>query len=140
IMPRLQAGESWHGEFLLQRRDGTTFTGMTTGSPIHDEHGKLIGIVGVSFDITNSKRAEEERTRLLASERAKSEQLNLLVREAHHRIKNNLQAVSDLLYLQLSTSGGDSYDPSSSKTLRESIARIHSIALVHELLSQDEDV
>jgi two-component sensor histidine kinase len=53
------------------------------------------------------------------------------VREAHHRIRNSLQAVSDLLSLELL--GGEGR--SSAGPLRDSIDRIQAIALVHDLLS-----
>lgn len=60
IMSRLQAGESWSGEFLVQRRDGETFPIMITDSPIYDEQGVLSGIVGISMDMTKLKQAEEK--------------------------------------------------------------------------------
>lgn len=82
------------------------------------------------------KRAEAERARLLESERRKSEQLKLAVREAHHRIKNNLQAISDLLYLEAASNDATS----AADMLQETVERIQSIALVHDLLTQDEDV
>src|SRR5665213_824553 len=50
IWAQLQAGNTWSGEFLLRRRDGTTFSAWITDSPIFDEQGKLIGMVGVSTD------------------------------------------------------------------------------------------
>jgi two-component sensor histidine kinase len=58
------------------------------------------------------------------------------VREAHHRIKNNLQAISDLLYLELSAGGKSSPEDA----LRASIDRVQAIATVHDLLSQDQDI
>ncbi|MGB8507257.1 MAG: PAS domain S-box protein [Pyrinomonadaceae bacterium] len=60
IMARLTAGESWSGEFTVRRRDGTTFPAMVTDTPIYDDERKLIGIVGVSVDVTERKRAEED--------------------------------------------------------------------------------
>ena len=65
----------------------------------------LRGFAKVMRDSTERKRADDERARLLQSEREKSEQLAIAVREAHHRIKNNLQTVSDLLYLQMAEAG-----------------------------------
>jgi PAS domain S-box-containing protein len=59
IMSRLKAGQSWSGEFIVRRRDGTIFPAMITDTPIYDEAGKMVGIVGVSVDITERKSAEE---------------------------------------------------------------------------------
>jgi PAS domain S-box-containing protein len=58
IMSRLMAGEMWSGEFDVRRRDGAAFPALVTNTPIHDDAGKLIGIVGVSADITERRRAE----------------------------------------------------------------------------------
>jgi diguanylate cyclase (GGDEF)-like protein/PAS domain S-box-containing protein len=59
IIARLQGGERWAGEFLMRRRDGTTFPAHMVDSPVRDEHGTLIGVVGVAVDITERKRIEE---------------------------------------------------------------------------------
>lgn len=81
IMSCLSQGESWSGEFIVRRRDGTSFPAMVTDSPIYNEVGQLMGLVGISFDITERKQAEqalqranaelgirvEERTRDLGS-------------------------------------------------------------------------
>src|SRR5687768_13094827 len=71
IMSELRAGRSWSGEFVVQRKDGSTFPAMVTDTPVHDEQGNLAGIIGVSTDITEIKKMEElrrseERFRLLA--------------------------------------------------------------------------
>ncbi|MCA1603596.1 MAG: PAS domain S-box protein, partial [Acidobacteria bacterium] len=58
IMSHLSQGESWTGEFDVQRGDGTTFPAQIINSPINDDKGTLIGIVGVSIDITERKRQE----------------------------------------------------------------------------------
>jgi len=64
IMSCLQRGESWSGEFMVRHRDGRVFPAMVTDSPIHDQEGRLIGIVGISFDITERKRAQEALRKL----------------------------------------------------------------------------
>ena len=53
IMAMLNKGESWTGKFMVQRRDGSTFLAQVTDSPIHDEEGNLIGIVGISREVQN---------------------------------------------------------------------------------------
>jgi two-component sensor histidine kinase/putative methionine-R-sulfoxide reductase with GAF domain len=69
----------------------------------------------------------------LAIENANLAMNTLLVREMHHRVKNNLQMIAMLLRLQLR--GGDPVAPS--EVLRQTINRILSIAAVHEALSQE---
>lgn len=54
--------------------------------------------------------------------------------EMHHRIKNNLQTVADLLSLEMARADGRTSDES----LRDSVSRIKSIAAAHELLSPDQ--
>ncbi|MBL6980535.1 MAG: PAS domain S-box protein, partial [Anaerolineales bacterium] len=71
IMKILAKDETWAGEFEVQRKNGTIFLADITNTPIHDEKGQLIGIVGVSRDITRRKKIElvlrenEERYRTL---------------------------------------------------------------------------
>lgn len=116
------------------RKDGTEFPVEISLSPTSMDDSALV--ITIIRDVTERKRAEEERAQLLDREREKGEQLKLAIREAHHRIKNNLQSISDLLYLELVSGGGASAE----EVLRESVERIQSIALVHDLLTQDEDV
>lgn len=71
IMSELMAGRSWSGEFVVRRKDGSTFPAMVTDTPVYDEQGTLEAIIGVSTDLTELKMTEElrrseERFRLLA--------------------------------------------------------------------------
>ena len=84
--------------------------------------------------ITNQalSRLEEGSRALEASLREK----DLLIREIHHRVKNNLQVVSSLLSLQCASLK----DQSAQESIRRSQGRIRSMALIHELLYlEDED-
>jgi PAS domain S-box-containing protein len=51
IMATLGRGEAWQGQFRLRRKDGSLFTAFVKDSPILDEDGELIGIVGVSIEL-----------------------------------------------------------------------------------------
>jgi len=52
-------GLSWSGESVLKRRDGTEFLAHVTDTPIRDNAGRLLGVIGISFDITGRRQAEE---------------------------------------------------------------------------------
>ena len=60
IMEQLRTIETWEGEAELRRKDGSTFFAHVSISLTHDVEGQPVGIVGVSADITERKRAEEE--------------------------------------------------------------------------------
>ena len=52
-------GRSWNGEFELKHRDGRVFQAAVTNSPILDEDGTLLGVVGVSSDLTERNKLQE---------------------------------------------------------------------------------
>lgn len=60
IMDNLSRGVSYAGEFLVQNKAGDRFYIHITNSPIVDQDGALTGIIGVSHDISDRKRGEEE--------------------------------------------------------------------------------
>jgi PAS domain S-box-containing protein len=107
-------------EFEARRKDGEIFPTEHTVSLLKSENGEPKGIVSVVRDVTDRKRAEAQ---LHASLREKE----ILLREIHHRVKNNLQVISGLLDLQARSSG----NPVLSELLTESQSRIRSIALIH---------
>jgi len=91
------------------------------------EEMALLHSVGaqIGIAIENMRLREEAR---------RADALAILLQEMHHRIKNNLQTVADLLSLEMSASPS----PAARKSLRDSISRIKSIAAVHELLSVEQ--
>ena len=89
--------------------------------PIHDDAGELHRIVGISEDITGRKQEEEARLKQAEHQR------DALVREVHHRIKNNLQGVMGLLREHRHA------HPELAGVLEAALTQIHSIATVHGL-------
>ena len=107
-------------ETRWQRKDGAVIDVALRSSPIVlDDPGK--GVAFTALDITRTKRAEQER---LAHEAA---QRNALVREVHHRIKNNLQGVIGLLRQHMAE------HPGTRAVMESAIAQINTIAVVHGL-------
>jgi two-component system, sensor histidine kinase PdtaS len=88
-------------------------------APELDTEGALIYIQ----DITDEVRREQEL-------KIKS----AMIQEVHHRVKNNLQTVATLLRMEASRAG----HPEVKETLRQTVGRVLSIAVVHEFLSRGE--
>jgi PAS domain S-box-containing protein len=109
------------------RKDGIEVPIEIGLNPVSTSEGMFV--VASIVDITERKRAAEQ---LQASLREKE----TLLKEVHHRVKNNLQVISSLLSLQ----ARQMTDAQSSIMLQESQSRVHSISLVHEKLYQAGDL
>lgn len=93
------------------------------------ESGFLTNIWGVQRDITEKKRSEEALKRSLIEK-------DILLKEIHHRVKNNLQIVTSLLKLQ----AGYVHDEKIKQLFRESQNRVQSMSLIHQKLYQTRDL
>ncbi|WP_300449232.1 response regulator [Accumulibacter sp.] len=105
------------------RRDGTVFPVELRSFLLADDGGVPIGIWAIVRDVTERKRAEAQIESALREK-------EVLLKEIHHRVKNNLQVVSGLLDLQ----AREIADPAARALLGDSSARVRAMALVHELL------
>ncbi len=61
IMDQLAAGRPWSGEFMVQRRDKSLFFVQVINMPMSDATGKPSGILGVSYDITERREAQNAK-------------------------------------------------------------------------------
>ncbi len=116
-------------EYRIIRPDKKVRWIYTKSFPLKDDKGEIYRIVGLSEDITQRKNTEEQIKNSLKEK-------ELLLREIHHRVKNNLQIISSLLSLQ------SSYikDQQTLEIFRDSQNRVKSMALVHEKLYQMKDL
>ncbi|HBL11705.1 MAG TPA: histidine kinase, partial [Cyanobacteria bacterium UBA11162] len=121
-----------HGEATYEvhniKKDGTPFWCRATASVFdHPEYGTVL--VAIQQDITEHKQAED----LI---KASLKEKEVLLKEIHHRVKNNLQIVTSLLQMQARRTK----EPQAIEVLRDSRNRIASIALVHEKLYRSQDL
>lgn len=128
---RVIRGEHFQGQVLRARRDDTghEFFASYNGCPVHDDNGKIAFAFITSHDITERKQAEAQLKDLLSEK-------EVLLKEVHHRVKNNLQIILSLISLQ----SDNLTDERTQWVLSDAGARIRTIALVHEMLYKTENL
>lgn len=109
------------------RRDGSLFPVEISLSPMTLAGRKVVA--SAIRDTTERKRIEEKLRRSL-------QEKEILLKEVHHRVKNNLQMISSLLNLQARLVD----DEKAREIFNDSRARVRSFALLHEKLYQSQDL
>ncbi|MBL8131279.1 MAG: PAS domain S-box protein [Anaerolineae bacterium] len=128
ILLSSQQGHSKWFQFVARRKDESTFDAGAAIAAIRD-NGETTALVCSLRDVSEQVAAE-------AQIRSSLREKEVLLREIHHRVKNNMQVISSLLALQ----AGYTSDDQATQMFRESQNRIRSMALVHELLYQSQDL
>ena len=116
-------------ERIFRHRNGSELPVLFSGSALRGKDGELRQYVCVAYDIRHLKALE-------AQLRASVDEKELLLREVHHRVKNNLQVISSLLDLQ----ADQLQDARDLELIRDSRQRIRSMALIHEQLYRHDDL
>lgn len=101
---------------------------MVNAFPKYDSDNRLEQVVVTFWDISYQKAAEEKIQQSLSEK-------EVLLREIHHRVKNNMQMIQSLLNLQAAKLG-----PDFRAALTDSNSRIKTMALVHETLYRSDDI
>jgi PAS domain S-box-containing protein len=116
-------------DYRILRPDGTVSWVMGQATPETNAEGEIVGYIGTITDITERKRAENIiRTSLNEKE--------ILLKEVHHRVKNNLMTIIGLINMQETKAKNKRFNA----WMRELEGRVRSMALVHESLHKSENL
>ena len=121
--------EEGAGEWQVQCKDGTIKDTYVTAARMQTKDGRVFKITTVT-DITEKKRYTRQLERTI-------QEKEQLIREVHHRVKNNLNVVSSLLALQAEKVEDD---PKIHWLFVESINRIKTLSIVHEKLYKKDNL
>jgi PAS domain S-box-containing protein len=116
ILQRIRRGERIeHYETIRQRKDGSLVDISLTVSPIKDRRGKIVGASKIARDITERRRALEQR--------------ELLLREMNHRVKNLFAIASSVVSLSARTARTPKELATSVSERLAALARAHTLTL-----------
>jgi len=127
-MKRAYQGEYLENEFRVIDKDGE-IKWVRTSNRVRLENGKPVGLTGTMFDITDRIEAQQQRDALLVEK-------DLLLKETHHRIKNNMATIASLLSLR----AGYTENPETKHALQEVQKRVNSMTVLYETLFNSEQV
>nr|QNO46546.1 hypothetical protein HPDFPBIK_00005 [Methanosarcinales archaeon ANME-2c ERB4] len=126
----MESGEPKYDiEELVTEADGAFVWTSTSKTPFFGSGGEVIGMVGMTLDITERKKAEDRIKSALKEK-------EVMLREIHHRVKNNLQVVSSLLNMQ----ARNATDEKTKGILSESRDRVMTMSLIHSQLYEGSDL
>lgn len=127
---RALAGEVVRAEEdKFMRKDGSVLWACWEVRPWYDQTDNVAGIVLFHEDISRHKQAEESLSISLEEKVA-------LLKEVHHRVKNNLQIIASLLGLEANRLKSDD----AVKALQDTRSRVRSMALLHETLYRSKNM
>ncbi|MFI5247257.1 MAG: sensor histidine kinase [Nitrospirales bacterium] len=121
--------EPFEMEYRLRKADGQYGWFLAKGVPRWFPSRAFAGYIGICIDLSERKNLEDQLRKTVKEKES-------LLREVHHRVKNNLQVISSLLNLQVASIK----DPQVVQLFRECQTRIASIALLHETLHRSNDL
>ncbi|MFT6746073.1 MAG: PAS domain S-box-containing protein [Glaciecola sp.] len=129
LIKKIVENGSFLGEMTVRTKRGVPFSAYVSASRLISIDGETIGTVGVIKDISELKKSEIKL-------RESVEQKEVLLREVHHRVKNNLQVINSILKLQ----SFHIKDEKALMAISDCQTRIKSMAFIHESLYQSNDL
>jgi PAS domain S-box-containing protein len=135
LMESVLRGECGHGSTVGIRclhRDGNIVWIEQRAMHVLDGDGHLTGIEAIARDVTDRKQLEERLHQGTVELRRSLIETTTLLKEVHHRVKNNLQVICSLLSMQIACN--DSF----SQPLSDAHSRVLSMSLIHEQIYQSD--
>lgn len=123
----LKGGAAVHQEISLLDPSGEKNFFAISFIPKMNASGEIDGLIGYFRNVTESKQANEKIVAALAEK-------EILIREIHHRVKNNLQIISSLLYMTRMRT----QDPATSSVLTDVMMKIKTMAQIHTRLYESK--
>jgi two-component system response regulator len=129
IQKALEAKEHFQIFYRIRTAGGEEKWVWEKGRGVYSLGGELVALEGFISDITEQRKNQEKI-------KASLQEKVVMLKEIHHRVKNNLQVIYSLLNLQ----SGYIRDPEAQGMFRECQGRVKSMALIHEVLYRSEDM
>ncbi|MFO8083119.1 MAG: histidine kinase dimerization/phosphoacceptor domain -containing protein [Desulfobacterales bacterium] len=129
VQKSIEKNQHFDTEYRMILPNGSIRWIMMAGAVIRNDINLPVRMIGMICDITDRKESAEKI-------KASLKEKELLLKEIHHRVKNNLQIISSLMYLQSKNVS----DKVLSNIFKDCESRIRSMAMVHESLYQSESV
>ena len=130
VVRAVRQGETVKSVELIQVNDrGQKMPLLCNAAPIRDSAGQIVGGIVAWRDISDFKKAQEALKASLAEK-------EVLLKEIHHRVKNNMQVISSLVALQ----ADEIKDAAMRGIFQDVTHRVRSMAMVHEKLYQSSDL
>ena len=128
-LDQVRSSGTLHIEGWTGRKDAAPFWAETSLSKLVDAKEAMIGVSVIIRDATERRKAEDAM-------KASLQEKEVLLKEIHHRVKNNLQIISSLLRLQSETAK----DKETAAFFLDSQERVRAMAMVHEYLYKSSDL
>ena len=115
------SGDTWQGKMVDKKKNGEFYWEKAIISPVMNEKGEIIKLIGLKEDVTEMKKYEDDKDTIL--------------REAQHRMKNSLSSIEALVSMQLMNTEHEE----AKKVLIDVKGRVQSMRLVYDKILETQN-
>jgi len=115
------SGNTWKGEFYNQKKNGDLYFEKAIIIPLKNGKNEVTNFIGIKEDITEKRKASGTiKQQMMEKE--------ILLKEIHHRVKNNFTSISNMLSLQANSI----MVPQAIDALNDAVGRVNSMAIIYD--------